>query len=200
MLRLEARVFLTTLLILGGIAACDQTNKRATNLPTGTQAVGDLIGHTTTIAGQKYIHATDRSVAALPVPTLSKSTLIGADGGRLDLLGHHLEVPAGAVATPTQFTLTARPSGFVDVELTATIRDASGQLVDVGDQGFNQPVELTLTYARSDNVSAASKLVVLREGESGAASQVLPTVVDDAQKVVVTNLNHFSLYSVAYPD
>ena len=53
--------------------------------------------------------------------------LLGSDGGILALLGHILEVPAGAVSEPTLFSMTVLQNGYVEVELTAAERTALEQ-------------------------------------------------------------------------
>src|SRR5690606_24609760 len=88
------------------------------------------------------------SSASFDTEMLSASQVIGPEGGRVELLGHSIDVPAGAVAEAKVFTITSVPGGYVEVDLKAT---EDGVWVDAGDEGFLVPVTLTLTYERSTN-------------------------------------------------
>ena len=49
----------------------------------------------------------------------SAARMIGPAGGSVELAGHRLVVPAGAVSHPTRFTLRLVDAGFVEVDLKA---------------------------------------------------------------------------------
>jgi hypothetical protein len=124
--------------------------------------------------------------------------LVGLDGGTLRLLGHRLVVPSGAVDQPTSFSLSVLLNGYTQVDLTATAPGMSGR-VDVGEEGFNRPVRLDLTYERASNVRDPRKLVILRLNPLGmdALHEVLPTTVDRDNERATTWLEHFSGYIMA---
>jgi hypothetical protein len=124
--------------------------------------------------------------------------LIGAAGGVVELLGHSLTVPPGAVAQPTLFSIAALPRGRIEVELLALSIDLFGRSHDVGSGGFHngKTVRLTLSYARATNVSDPSRLVVLHVSDDGAVDP-LPTVVDGDARTVTVELAHFSRYCMA---
>jgi hypothetical protein len=124
--------------------------------------------------------------------------LLGGDGGSLDLLGHRLVVPAGAVDQPTTFTLGVLLNGTTRVDLTAFAPGRSGN-VDVGAEGFDRPVRLDMTYKRGMNIRDERKLVILRLNPAGigALHEVLPTTVDRTRDRATTWLEHFSGYAMA---
>lgn len=145
-----------------------------------------------------------------PVPTQPKSLfgwliqtveatialLLGSDGGVLTLLGHILDVPAGAVSEPTLFSMTVIQNGYVEVELTATPKSLLNSLFfwrQAEEVQFKVPVELSLSYARATNVTDPSRLKIMRVNPDGN-HEILPSVVDPVSKTVTAELDHFSRY------
>lgn len=133
--------------------------------------------------------------------SLSSSALIGLDGGTVTLLGHTLAVPAGAVPQPTLFTLTVLPTGYVEVDLTATVSSVLGLVLNVGSEGFLKPVPVTLTYSRATNIDAPGELQIVHlRGLLGYRDMMpLPSRVDLRNQTVTADLEHFSRYSIAMP-
>ena len=125
---------------------------------------------------------------------LEASQLIGLSGGSVSLLGHTLTVPAGAVTVPTLFTMTVLPSAHIDVELSATVTDLLGRIIDVGQSGFSIPITLSLTYSRATNVNDPADLFLVYI--NGSTLTRLPSTVDQATQTVSTQLNHFSAYGM----
>lgn len=122
--------------------------------------------------------------------------LLGSDGGILTLLGHILNVPAGAVSEPTLFSMTVIQNGYVEVELTATPKSLLNSLFfwrKVEEVQFNKPVGLSLSYARATNVTDPSRLKIMRVNPDGR-HEILPSVVDTVKKTVTAELDHFSRY------
>lgn len=135
-----------------------------------------------------------REALPLPVPDLSTSSIIGVSGGQISLLGHTLQVPAGAVTVPTIFTMTVLTNGYIEVELTAMVSSLLGT-VSVGEKGFKKPVTLTLTYARSPDKLDPSKLLIVYV--NGSKLEPLPSSVNTVTKTVSAQLSHFSKYAMA---
>lgn len=133
------------------------------------------------------------------LPGVSLSSVIGIRGGRISIAGHVLEVPAGAVTVPTLFTLTVPLNGNVEVDLSATVTDVLGNVIDVGSKGFEKPVKLTLTYARGTNVEDPADLFIayMPNGDH-SKHEKLPSKHEDKKKLVSTSLSHFSKYCMAY--
>lgn len=122
--------------------------------------------------------------------------LIGSDGGVLSLLGHVLDVPAGAVSETTLFSMTVLQNGYVEVDLTATPRSLLYRLFfwrRVEAVEFDVPVELSLSYARATNVTDPSRLKIMRVNPDGR-HEILPSTVDPVTKTVTAELDHFSRY------
>lgn len=138
-------------------------------------------------------------VTAEPLPSLQQTVrVIDEMGGMLELLGHVLTVPAGAVAEPTQFSMVALPDGRIEVELAALSVTGVGAPREVGADGFlnGKTVRLTLSYATATNVDDPSRLLVLYLMDGGAV-EALPTSVDVGTKTVSVELEHFSRYCMA---
>ena len=122
--------------------------------------------------------------------------VIGIKGGEITVLSHTLAVPRGAVLEPTAFTMRVAPTVKVEVELTAAIEKAGG-VIDVGSDGFEKPVSLSLSYARATNVKDPSRLRVVLLNDDGSIREVLPSTVDLKKKTVTAKLPHFSRYALA---
>jgi hypothetical protein len=116
--------------------------------------------------------------------------IIGLDGGILKLDHHQLVVPQGAVEQPTKFQMELVPNRLLMVDLTAT----RGRR-DVGEQGFDKPVTLTLSF-KGAKVRDPSKVFILRVMPDGRHER-LPSVVDLEKQTVSAQLDHFSKYAMA---
>ena len=193
------RLAILPLLLSIAIAGCDRPEERSGLIPTAPEAlVGSLLGGESV---QGYTLVKDPLVPGI-TSALSKGSLIGFSGGQVELLGHTLIVPLGAVTKPTLFTLTVLPTGYVEVELLATTTSLLGVVVDVGSNGFLKPVPVKLTYSRATNVSDPTKLRILRiKSLLGYGKyEVLPSRVDQASRTVTADLDHFSRYTMGYPN
>lgn len=147
-----------------------------------------------------YTLANDPILPKLIDQAVSVSQLVGVGGGSIELFGHRLTVPVGAVLEPTLFTLVALPSGHVEVHLTAVSTNLLGRVINVGTKGFRKPVRVTLTYSRSTNVTDPAGLFVLRGKGLSGEPEVMPSTVDVQRQTVSAELDHFSRYYIAMPD
>lgn len=129
------------------------------------------------------------------IPELHVSRIIDASGGTLSLAGHKLTVPANAVKVPTVFLMVVLPNGRVEVELQALVSTLFG-VVSVGEEGFAEPVTLSLTYAWAANVESPDRLKILHLREDGTADP-LPSTVNPTTRTVTAKLGHFSRYCMA---
>ena len=143
--------------------------------------------------------------------TVKDEQIIGPAGGMLRSAGHVLYVPEGAVAQPTKFKITASKTPvdatvspdsqevFVQVQLKAYTVDAAGNaLVDVGALGFLKPVYLGLSYSWvQDVVTDPSRAAVLWMKSATEVEETRTFSVDYNGKWVVSELNHFSIYTMA---
>jgi hypothetical protein len=189
-------LFVATILAGSLIAGCDPAGSRVSPSPTEPQELlGGLLG------GNKVQGYTLVKAPLLSLEDLSISGLIGLQGGQLTLLGHTLTVPAGAVSQPTLFVLTVLPTGYVEVDLEASLTSLLGGLLDVGSRGFAKPVPVTLSYAAGTNVSDPRRLTILRVNSllGYGKYEVMPSRVNLTAKTVTTELDHFSRYVIAMP-
>ena len=176
-------LLLSTLLL----SSCDPAHLGTRDVPTAPQTSRSTQNseHQYTFVEAERLLSIQRTVQ-----------LIGGEGGELELLGHTLSVPAGAVAEPTLFRMLLLPNGRIEVKLTALTGNASA--TPVGADGFRdgKTVRLTLSYAKATNVDDPSRLVVLYLADGGAVEEV-PTTVDTETKTVTVELEHFSRYCMA---
>lgn len=112
-------------------------------------------------------------------------------GGTLEVLGHQIVVPAGAVSRPTLFVMSALPTSEIQVELYAF---DVGTWEDVGDAGFEIPVQLSLSYDAAQ-VDHPERLVIVHVRRDGKRIP-LPSVVDTENRRVTASLDHFSRYAL----
>ena len=133
---------------------------------------------------------------------------IGADGGRLEVSGHRLDVPAGAVDAPTNFRMRQYKKELADgtvviaVELSAVRTLDNGSELDVGASGFAVPLQLSLTYRWSDNVddSNVGETTVVWLRSDTEAEEVDETAEHDSIGDQVTiDVWHFSDYALIWP-
>lgn len=178
-----------------GVASCDHVVTSGSSegplepdMPQLVTVTGD--------DGNSYELIKEPSPGALD--QLSVSSVVGILGGVLELDGHKLTIPSGAVLEPTVFTMARSQNGFLEVDLTAIRVTVLGEVIDVGEQGFEKPVTLELTYSRATNVQQARDLVILRLNSGlGGTHEVLPSKVNQGAQMVRAQLDHFSGYCMA---
>lgn len=118
--------------------------------------------------------------------------LVTSEGGTLELLGHSLVIPNGAVDDPTYFVMIVLPGAQVQVELYA-IDAATG--LDVGASGFDTAVQLALSYSDVSGIKDPSKLVIVHVTGEGEPVE-LATEVDTEAEKASADLDHFSRYAL----
>lgn len=189
---------LRSIALLAGLVAfagCDRSSNPESPLAP------QFVSGSNSGSGYGYSYSKNYSVKLVNEPMLSTgdlqvSKLIGLNGGSISLLGHTLTVPAGAVTVPTLFTMANLPlTPSIDVEVTATVTDLVGRVIDVGSFGFDKEVTLTLSYSRATNLSGSSRLWICYVGPDGLIE--LNSSVNTKSKTVSTRLNHFSKYAMA---
>ena len=187
-------------ILLLAVTACDPTDGGQA-LPTSPGSPDPLLG--ALLGGNNVQGYTLVNDPLLPGITqaLSTGSLIGFSGGSISLLGHTVTVPLGAVTQPTLFSIIVLPTGYVEVDLTATLNTLLGPF-DVGSRGFKKLVPVSLTYARATNVTNPGTLKVLRVTSllGYGSYEVMPTTVNQTAKTANTQLDHFSRYTLAMPD
>lgn len=124
--------------------------------------------------------------------TRSVSATVGAAGGVLELDGHRLSIPLGAVLAPTKFTLTAPASNYVELDVQAG---------SSGHYQFRKPVQLAISYARCtrDNINRDDLHIYYVDGETKEVIQDLGGFDDKSARVVTSSTDHLSDYALGAP-
>ena len=129
-------------------------------------------------------------------PTVGVVTaVIDQNGGSLNIGNHVLTVPAGAVDAPTTFVMS-KLVDEIEVGLTATRLLPN----DIGRQGFNVPLRLSLSYANAAEVPANVNALKVAWVKADGTYEVQSSFVDESGDAVIGELNHFTAYAVVYPD
>ena len=197
MLRTGTGRRLAALVLLAlGVASCDHVASDATGLAGGydpqlatAQTVEGSDGRIYTLVEEPNLASEEKRVTGT----------IGLLGGSLEVVGHKLTVPPGAVSAPTLFAMTRLPNGRIMVNLLAVQSDLLGNVFNAGALGFDKPVTVELTYSRATNVTRPQDLVILRMNPKGTGypHEVMPSVVDESRRTVRAQLDHFSGYCMA---
>jgi len=177
------------------LAACDGADRVAA--PT-TEPQLQQAAVVTGPNGETYTLIRSKPLISLPLQ-LQVTDLISLNGGSITLLGHTLAVPAGAVTSPTLFTMLLGLNGYIEVNLEALSPSLLGGLLNIGGHGFRRPVRVTLSYANAADVVDPSRLVIVHlPGLWGyETAEPVPTTVDPVRKTVTAELDHFSRYAIA---
>ena len=190
------RAGLGTLAVLGLLAIANCNADTIAPVAPSTTGADALLSNSVNSGSKDAEYTFIQEHPLMPLPPLSVSKTIGVDGGSLNVMGHSLVVPAGAVQQPTLFTMTLPRLGYVEVELHATVTDLLGRLIDLGANGFDRPVTLSMTYARATNVDDPRDLVILHKLGNNKY-EVIPSVLDQDAKRLRAELEHFSGYCMA---
>jgi hypothetical protein len=165
------------------VAGCERGNVSA------PEATGPVAGARVSAAGVHMMRS------AMPGKRKVAVRLIGAEGGTIELSGHRLRVPAGAVSEPTLFKVTTADDQTIKVDLLATRRGTRGRDEDVGSRGFTQPVTLEITYASAQDVGDPGELAIAWVKDDGTIVP-LPSAVNRDAQTVSADLEHFSGYAL----
>ena len=197
MRRMWKQLLFVPVLFVTVLAGCEAADRSPLDVTAPQPFLGGLLGGS---GASGYTLVEDPLLPGI-LQAVSTNGVIGLNGGQLSLLGHTLTVPAGAVSQPTVFTLTVLPTGYVEVNLTATLTSVLGLVLNVGEQGFAKPVPITLSYARATNVTDPSELTVVHVGGllGYRNIQAVTSQVDTTSQTVTAELEHFSRYSLAIP-
>ncbi|HEX7118821.1 MAG TPA: hypothetical protein VF212_08540 [Longimicrobiales bacterium] len=122
--------------------------------------------------------------------TRSVSAVIGQRGGTVELDGHRVTLPFGAVHRPTTITLTVPASRYLEIDLRAAGQEH---------YEFLAPVTVTVSYARCERRDVDQEL--LSAWAIDPATKTLlegMTSRDDKEHQSVTfSTLHFSTYAIA---
>jgi hypothetical protein len=187
MLKKFLRANTIALLAITAVLGCAPDSSRDAVSPTETHV--EAVNGAAAGSSVDFVRITETPQVGLP---LNVSAVIGLLGGVLNLGGHSLVVPYGAVSLPSLFTMTRTSNTYVEVDLMS-VRQLLGQILNIGELGFNKPVTVKLSYARANNVTDPSRLKIMRLLPNGGY-EILPSTVDTRTKTVSAKLDHFSRY------
>ncbi len=126
-----------------------------------------------------------------PVDTaLSNTGSLDALGGAIRLEGHELALPSLAVLLPTEFSLTAPVSNYMELDIRA-----NGQ----SSFQFSKVVTITIDYSRCtrSNIDHAPLSVWQIDPETKALIEHMGGVDDKENRTVTFDTDHLSTYSIA---
>jgi hypothetical protein len=119
--------------------------------------------------------------------------VVGAAGGELVVGGHSLVIPAGAVDSDTEFTMTVVSDPYIHVSLHAVRVSDSTEVTT-----FAVNLTLNLSYADAEIEDPNDLLnAYLIHGTVEGELEPLPSSVDFDLQVVSSPLSHFSDYAMA---
>ena len=121
---------------------------------------------------------------ALPADSVTQT--IGPEGGVIQVGGHALAIPPGALSEPVAITAIA-PSDTVN-------------RVHFEPQGltFAQPASLTMSYANCDVLGSLLPKQIAYTTDALAILELLPSLDDLWGRTVTAHLGHFSDYAIAW--
>jgi hypothetical protein len=192
----QMRTLLTVVVIVAGFlaAGCSSFEAPTASEPTTGSAMGlwnpqagDKIGGgATPLVNSTYWESLYG--AQINPASYSVSTWIGPNGGTLRLGPNRIDVPAGAVDSYVNFSMTYGSMTGIAVDCSPS------------PMTFNVPVRLTLSfwgtqYDHGRDGNNPADLRVYYMPPEGSVEE-LPTEVDPQGLVVRANVNHFSRYII----
>ncbi len=122
--------------------------------------------------------------------TQSTSALSGVLGGTVSLGGSSITIPSGALSLPTLITVTLPAGQYMEVDVQAN---------NLTSFLFNQPVSITIDYARcNQNLSGDTLTVWNIDQQTKALIQDMGGVNDAANQSITFTTGHLSGYAVAF--
>jgi len=118
------------------------------------------------------------------------SAVIGAAGGTLAVGGQVMTVPAGAVPTPTLFTMAVPPGRYMELNISA-----AGE----AHYAFARPVSITVDYSRCRGPEPTVALDAWHiDSATRELLQDMNGVDDRAARKVTFSTDHLSGYAIAF--
>jgi hypothetical protein len=156
------------------LASCGDAGAGALTAPDARRAGGSL--------GPQLIECPSET-------TVSSSALVGPLGGTVSVGGHSLVIPPLAVLLPTQFTVTAPASSYLELDIRAGSQEH---------YTFQKPVSLTLSYARCtrSDIDKAPLKVFYIDGASNAILEDMGGTDNKAARTVTVGTGHLSGYAI----
>ena len=183
MLRSTAAARLTTLALFLALTACERSSTAPTNTPAPDPSM----------ASAAVEVGAPRHAGGVVSATIDEhgGSLRFTDAAVHDLT-FRLDVPAGAVRQATMFRMIVPAAATYAVNLSATRGNN-----DVGQNGFQLPVRLTISYRSANYFNRdPSHLGIAWLPGYGHAPEPVITVLDVSRKEATGYLPHFSKWSL----
>lgn len=175
------RTWLGVFLLAGGVAACTDIST-----PTGLRP------------GEQPSFSSLDNVTLLDCPATADSTAtatIGTTGGALQLNGHRMDVPKGALKGQKDFRAHVQSSRYLEVDFSA---DGHASYK------FDKPVQLTLDYSRCTDSNLNLDTEVLRvyhiDPVTKEILEDMGGVDDKTGRTVKAPTDHLSDYALGSPN
>lgn len=122
--------------------------------------------------------------------TRSVTKTVGSLGGTVDLDGHSITLPLGAVLLPTTLTLTVPASRYMEIEITANGAESFD---------FEQAVAITISYARCtrSNIDKAPLTAWQIDPATKALLEHMGGTDDKAARALTFGSDHLSGFAIA---
>lgn len=122
--------------------------------------------------------------------TRSVSSDIGLLGGTIELDGHSMTVPGGALLTPTTFTLTVPASNYVEIEIRAGGQESFE---------FLEPVSIAISYERCtrSNIDKVELTAWQIDPSTKALLEHMGGTDDKSERAVTFPSGHLSGFAIA---
>ena len=115
--------------------------------------------------------------------------VVGPTGGILGSGVHSINIPPGAVPSPTAFMVSVPASGIAEVEVTA---------VGIGHFLFNRPVTITIGFEGCSGAEDSASLAVWYVAPvTKQKLERMGGVVDPVARTITFTTGHLSGYAIA---
>lgn len=134
--------------------------------------------------------ATPKLVTCPTKESISSTALVSALGGTVSAGGTTIAIPAGALLSDAEITVTVPASNYMEVDISV---GGAEHFV------FEAPVTVTLSYARCSrsDIDAAANSVWYIDSETKALLAPMPSVEDKLTRSVTFTTGHLSGYALA---
>ena len=159
-------------------------------LATGLSACSDGDGATSALDPSFSTSSRPELVECPTDVSYETSGTVQPLGGSVTLRGHAVNVPLGAVLTPTTIGLAEPASQYMMIELSANGQDH---------YQFEAPLSITISYERCSrsNIDKAPLQVWLVDETTGALLQNMGGIDDKEARTITFETDHFSGYAIA---
>ena len=113
--------------------------------------------------------------------------VLGPLGGLLELGGHRVQVPLWAVLKPTLFSISAPPSKYMVLDVSA---------YGLPDFWFQRPIQVTIDYSRCAEGAVPSGVWYI-DHDTGELLENMGGVNDPVRRQITFTTSHLSAYALA---